>query len=145
DAATPTPEAVVEPTPETSALRTTVSELQAIIDEMYAQRGAYTLLNVYWTEASTTGTGGCTAQISLDQIPANYELAADLQGNADLSLTVNLVNTGLQFLRQGWEQFASACARNETVAQAVSGLQVTASAKTAFDSANTQLGLLRGT
>jgi hypothetical protein len=144
DAATPTPEAAVEPTPETSVLRTTVSELQAIIDDVYAVRGAYTLLNVYWTEASTTGTGGCTAQISIDQIPANYELAADLQSNGDLSLTVNLVNTGLQFLRQGWEQFASACARNETAIQSLSGLQAAAAAKTAFDSANTQLSLLRG-
>ncbi len=147
---TPTAEAAVVPevqptTIDTTALRNHLTSLQTIIDDMNAARGPYTLLNQFWTESGTTGTEGCGQLINVNtDIPANYTISTeDAQTYAGLSLAADVVNTGLQLLRQGWESFTASCSRNTTGPDSVTGLQFTQSVKTAFDSATGQINVLK--
>lgn len=143
--------ATVEPTTQpaqvnTAALRSHLGNLQNMIDDLNAARGPYTLLNQFWSDAASGSTAGCQQQINpATDIPADYVITdEDKAAFAGLDLAVNLVNTGLQFLRQGWQLYSSSCTGGTTGVAATSGAQFALSAKTAFDSAANQINILKG-
>jgi len=125
-------------------LRPHLTALQNIIDEVTAPRGAYTLLNQYWTEASATGTQGCNDPFDVAQIPADYTLPPEIIPAAPtLRVSADLVNTGLRALRDGWQTFGLACSANTLGQYTADSLARMAAAKQAFDTASTQIASLR--
>lgn len=139
---TPTQEVIATVAP-AADIHPHVAALQNIIDEVMAARGAYSLLNQYWNEAKTAGvTDGCRE--SQPSIPSSYSLPEEFTSNQTLKLTADLVNTGLQALRDGWSEFATACTSGTAGASADAGLIRVGGAKTAFDTAAAQLVNLRG-
>jgi hypothetical protein len=149
--ATTAPAAVVTPTLAPTAvgggvdLRPHLVALQAIIDDVTAPRGAYTLLNQNWTDVSTSGaTQGCSDPFDVTKIPVNYVLPPEIAPAAPtLRVSTDLVNTGLQALRDGWGLFTQACT-NSTLGQFVTdSLARMTAAKQAFDTAARQIASLR--
>ncbi len=143
-------EADVTPTTEPTAvgggidIRPHLTALQNTIDAVTAARGAYTLLNQYWTEAASTGTQGCNDPFDVTQIPADYELPADVIPAAPtLRVSTDLVNTGLRALRDGWQTFGLACSANTLGQFTADGLARLTAAKQAFDTAAVQIAGLR--
>jgi hypothetical protein len=113
--ALPTLEPTVDPSAEAPADREGalrhVSPLYAIIDNVTAPRGAATLLVQYWQDAETTGaTDGCSEP--RPNIPDNYIVLpeADLDVYSELAQAVQLVNVGLDAVRNGWVTFRGVCA-----------------------------------
>jgi hypothetical protein len=139
---TPTVEQVA---PEPSVdLRPHLTALQNIIDAVTEPRGAYTVLQQYWTEVSSGGTQGCSDPFNVATIPADYALPAEIMPAAPtLKLSADLVNTGLRALRDGWQTFGLAC-NDGTLAQIASDNLVRMdAAKQAFDNAARQIASLR--
>ncbi len=125
-------------------IRSHITPLQTIVDDMTATRGAYTLLAEYWSEAANGGTTGC--QDTVPVIPDDYVLPEDLAASApNLKLSADLVNTGLQLVRSGWAQFTASCADTTEAMGAIAPSWVTNmnNAGIAFETASTQLSNLR--
>ncbi len=113
--ALPTLEPTVDPLADVPADSTDplrhVSRLYAIIDNVTAPRGAATLLVQYWQDVQTSGaTDGCNEP--RPNIPDNYIVLpeADLDVYPELAQAVQLVNVGLDAVRNGWAIFRGACA-----------------------------------
>lgn len=119
-----------------------VAALYAIIDDVRGPRGAATTLEQYWNDVRSFGsTGGCLQPLPV--IPADYELPADAAAaSPQLDLAKNLVNTGLELLRQSWGQFQAACAAG-LAANLNDGLKAVETVKIAFSAAISQLDELR--
>jgi hypothetical protein len=136
---------VSQPTVEATAalnIRPHLLALQAIIDDMTAIDGPNNILNQYWTESKgATGTRGCSDQVSASAIPADYVLPAEFQSLNDLMLATNLVNTGLEAIRQGRDLFARSCPNPSTFADR--GITFATSATTAFTNAGNIIANLR--
>jgi hypothetical protein len=146
----PEVQADVTPTAEPTAvgggidIRPHLTALQNIIDEVTAPRGAYTMLNQYWTEASGSGTQGCNDPFNVAEIPADYVLPSELMVAAPtLRVSADLVNTGLRALRDGWQTFGLACSANTLGQFTADGLARMGAAKQAFDTAAIQIAGLR--
>lgn len=90
-----------------SALR----DLMVISDGLVAPRGAGSLILQYWTDAANAGqTQGCNDLTTATQIPANYQLPADVaQAVPPLAEASGLVNSALSTIRTSWTVFGSAC------------------------------------
>mgnify|MGYP000123682469 CR=1 FL=1 len=126
-------------------IRPHLTALQNIIDDVTASRGAYTLLNQYWTEAaSATGTQGCNDPFNVATIPADYILPSEVMPAAPtLRVSADLVNTGLRAVRDGWQTFGLAC-NDGTLGQfSADALARMTAARQAFDTAATQIAGLR--
>ena len=65
------------------------------------------------------------------------------QPSPQLKQAAELVNTGLQLTRQGWQLFQEACAANTLNAQASLGLQTATAADQAYQSASGLLDAVR--
>lgn len=141
EAPTLTPEPAIEPTA-TVNIRQALLDLQAIIDNMTGTQGPSSILKQYWTEAKTSGTQGCSDQVPASAIPDNYSLPVEMQNNGDLSLAANLVNTGLESLRQARNLFEISCPSPGNGADR--GLQFTEAANVAFTNAGNIIAGLRG-
>jgi hypothetical protein len=139
---TPTPTA----TPGLSAqeLRTYTNELYSLIDSATAARGFIPLLNQYWTEARDTGrTDGCNTP--RPAIPDDYVLEEDVRAvSPELVGITDLVNTGLQLSRSGWDLFDTACSLQTFSGNAQIGLDTMAAARATLDEALVQLNELTG-
>jgi len=127
-------------------LRPHLIALQAIIDDVTAPRGAYTLLSQYWTDANTAGnTQGCSDQFDVTKIPADYALPAEIAPAAPtLKISADLINTGLKAVREGWQTFSQACSTKTLGQYAASEVARMSAAKQAFDTAARQIASLRG-
>jgi len=143
--ATPTSESEATAAGSSVDLRPHLTALQNIIDDVTAPRGAYTLLNQYWTEVNSGGTQGCSDPFNVETIPADYVLPSEIMPAAPtLKLSADLVNTGLRALRDGWQTFGLAC-NNGTLPQLASdNLLRMDAAQQAFDNAARQIAGLRG-
>lgn len=87
-----------------------VNPLYAIIDNVTAPRGAAVLLVQYWQDVESTGaTDGCNEP--RPTIPDNYIVLpeADLDVFSELAQAVQLVNVGLDAVRNGWVTFRGVC------------------------------------
>jgi hypothetical protein len=117
-------------------------DLYNILDEMIGIRGANTLLAQYWSESSSGSTAGC--RDPLPQIPNNYNLPPEAgAASLDLARAVVQINNGLVLVRQGWQDFANACAGGTVAANAAIGAQTTAQANAAFVDARNSLDRMR--
>jgi hypothetical protein len=138
----------IEPTTASSTvdLRPHLIALQNIIDNVTATNGAFKLLQQYWTEAASAGgTQGCSYLIDVATIPANYELPAEIAPAAPtLRVSTDLVNTGLQAVRDGWQTFSLACSANTLSQYAADSVLRMDAAQQAFDNASRQIAGLRG-
>lgn len=142
--ATAAPTATAVPTAQATAeasLTVHLQALQRIIDDMTALRSPNSLLTQYWTEAKGPGTKGCSEPIDASTIPADYALPAEAQTNPNMQLANSLVNTGLAFIRQGRDLFATSCPTPG--ASADRGLQFAQAASDAFNNATTLIDSLR--
>ncbi|RMG83684.1 MAG: HEAT repeat domain-containing protein [Chloroflexi bacterium] len=132
----PTDTPVPTPTLDPAVVRTDLAQLQFIIDDVQAQRGAYSILNRYWNDAAQAGqTLGCREPQPV--VPDNYvinERVAELY--PDIETAAENVNLGLDLLRQGWDMFAQSCANNTLIQDAQLGLTVVSTAGQAFSTAN---------
>jgi hypothetical protein len=139
---TPTPTA----TPGLSAqeLRTYTNDLFTLIDSATAARGFIPLLNQYWTEARDTGrTDGCNSPRPV--IPENYVLDEEVRAvTPELVGITDLVNTGLQLSRDGWNLFDTACSLGTLSPNAQIGIDTMTTARATFDEALIQLNELTG-
>lgn len=137
---TPTPTA----TPGLSAqeLRGYTNDLYTLIDNAIAARGYITLLNQYWTEARDAGrTDGCNTPRPV--IPEDYELSAEVRAvSPELIGITDLINTGLQLSRSGWNLFGTACSLGTLSPNAQIGLDTMGTARATFDEALLQLNEL---
>jgi hypothetical protein len=102
-------------------LRLHLRELYARIDRVTQQRGASTLLTQYWADVLDAGrTDGCNATVP--EIPETYTVLpeSDAVNSRELGQAVQLINTGLNALRDGWNKFRGACRNGglTTIAQA---------------------------
>lgn len=142
--ALPTLEPTVDPAAQVTsdregALRH-VSPLYAIIDNVTAPRGAATLLVQYWQDAETTGaTDGCNEP--RPNIPENYIVLpeADLDVYTELAQAVQLVNVGLDAVRNGWVMFRGACATGGLAQRAANEGSLARTALNSFFAAQARL------
>lgn len=141
-AATPTETVTPAATVQPADPRTHMVALYGIIDEMTSPRGGNGLLKRYWEDAVQAGqTAGCNDVVS---IPDDYALPdAEAEASPQLKQAAELVNTGLQLTRQGWQLFQEACAANTLNAQASLGLQTATAADQAYQSASGLLDAVR--
>jgi len=138
-----TQEAVVStPTPEIN-IRSHLTALGEIVDNVQAARGANTILIQYWNDVRASGSrAGCS--LPVPTIPPDYTLPeADAQAVPNLKLAVDLINGGLRFLRQGWTQYTNACNSNNLAAALSDGAQSSQNATSAFENAQTMLTTVR--
>lgn len=137
---TPTPTA----TPGLSAqeLRIYTNELYTLIDNAIAARGYISLLNQYWTETRDTGrTDGCSTPRPI--IPENYVLSEEVRAvSPELVGITDLINTGLELSRSGWQLFDMACNLGTLGGNAQIGLDTMGTARATFDEALLQLNEL---
>jgi hypothetical protein len=137
EAPTPTPGEVANP-------RAHLGALYNIIDAMQGANGANLLLTQRWADVRNSGTNaGCG--LAVPTIPADYVLPEiDANASADLKLAVDLINSGLALVRQGWNQYTNGCNTNSLAASLNAGQQSTQNATIAFQSAETLLNNVRG-
>lgn len=138
-----TEEVVVSTATPVANVRGHLTALGEIIDSVQAARGANTILAQYWNDVRVSGSrAGCNQPVPT--IPPNYELPdADAQAVSNLKLAVDLVNGGLSFLRQGWNQYTTACNANNLAASLTAGAQMAQNATSAFENAQTLLTTVR--
>jgi HEAT repeats len=100
-----------------------LAALYNLVDDVTTTRGASTLLMQYWQDVQNSGsTTGCDIG-SFPVIPNSvFVPEIDLQASPSLRDAVQLINNGLAALRDGWQNFQTACARHELSAVAQSGL-----------------------
>jgi hypothetical protein len=124
------------PTPDPANPQTHVAALRGIVNQMVVPGGAVTQLVQNWTEAKTSGgSAGCAAE--RPTIPDNYALPSANAGNwVNLAQAVTQVNTGLQTIRDAWDQYARACSSGTLTAQADAGLTAAQTAQGFFDNAS---------
>jgi len=110
--------------------------LYAIIDNVTTARGASSLLLRYWQEVQSSGTtSGCEA--TRPSIPQNYIVLPeiDVAVSEELHQAVNLINIGLNALRDGWREFQTACDAGNMQGRVATGLPFAEAADAAFENA----------
>lgn len=120
-----------------------VNPLYAIINNVTAQRGAATLLVQYWQDVEATGaTDGCNEP--RPTIPDNYVVLpeADLDAYIELAQAVQLVNVGLDAVRNGWVTFRGVCSTGGLAQRAGTEGRLARTALNSFFAAQTRLGEL---
>jgi hypothetical protein len=139
---TPTPTAT--PGLSVQELRTYTNDLYTLIDTATASRGYIPLLTQYWTEARDTAqTAGCNAPRPV--IPENYVLDEEVRTTTPALVGItDLVNTGLQLSRDGWDLFDTACRIGTLGGNTQIGLDTMSTARATFDEALAQLNELTG-
>lgn len=118
--------------------------LYAIVDRVTSTRGASSLLLRYWEDVQDSGrTDGCSA--ARPEIPDNYTVLPeiDLQVSIQLSQAVTLINNGLAALRNGWNDFQSACSRGDMVTAYQQYAPLAQVTHDSFDSAVRLLDIVR--
>lgn len=152
DAPTAIPPTPVPPTSPPAAavdpanMRLHLRELYARIDRVTQQRGASTLLTQYWTDVLDAGrTDGCNAAVP--EIPETYTVLpeSDAVNSPKLGQSVQLINTGLNALRDGWNKFRAACRNGDLTARAQAEYQLALVTGNTFRAALDLLDELRGT
>ena len=131
------------PTPiptDTPDLRRYTAELSATIDEASGGfRSPAQLLTQYWQDALANNgdIDGCDNPTA--DIPGNYNLPDNVaEFSPELRQATEQVNAGLQVLRDGWDEFRTACEAGPAtvLGAAPSGQTVASAAEQSFDSAN---------
>lgn len=152
DTPPPTATATEPPTLEPTAtpdLRQDAAQLLQIIDTVTGPRGASTLLTQSWEEAQQgVAQAGACRRASVPSIPENYVLnPAIAESSEELNAAAAQVNTGLQVLRDGWQNFQQACdgGSGSLSAGIASGLQVSITAQTSFNNADQLIAIVLGT
>jgi hypothetical protein len=136
----PTAEPTLAPTIERAGALRHVSPLYAIIDNVTAPRGAATLLVQYLQDAETSGsTGGCIEP--RPNIPDNYVVLpeADLDVYPELAQAVQLINVGLDAVRNGWITFRGLCSTGGLAQRAASEGVLARTALNSFFAARARL------
>jgi hypothetical protein len=113
-----------------------IAALYAIVDDVTSPRGAATLLVRYWQDVvDSGGTTGCTEP--RPDIPANYVVLpeSDLQASQELAQAVQLVNVGLDAVRNGWVTFRGACNTGGLTSDASNQLNLSRVALNSFNAA----------
>ena len=119
--------------------------LYSIVDTVTGARGASSLLTRYWEDVEVSGrTEGCSITTPPD-IPANYLLdEADRVASAELAMAADLINSGLEALRNGWTTFRFACNSRDMGSSFEQGITIARTAADAFQAATPLLDSLRG-
>ncbi|RMF82882.1 MAG: hypothetical protein D6737_00280 [Chloroflexi bacterium] len=135
DTPVPTDAPTVEPTATPNAnLNFHRGQLLNIVDMVRSPRGAYTMLNQFWSEAQAVGTTDGCREVP-PEIPQDYILPQEaVLASLELQAAAIDINTGLSLLRQGWSDFAAACSSGNLIGAASPGLRNTAQALDLFDS-----------
>lgn len=146
---TPTQEGVTAPDPTVvppdiaANLSVHLTPLFTILDEARSVRGSVTALNAFWEGVSdNVVASGCNEPVPA--IAENYILPeSDAQASVNLKLSVDLLNTGLAFTRQGWDLRQTSCAASDLLNNRETGLTLAINARIAFDNAETTLSRVR--
>lgn len=146
---TPIPTATIDPriTPSpTAAVANPLSHLNALYelaDSMNRPNSSTLVLKGYWEDVARTGdTLGCTARVI--DTPDNYTLPAiDAEASPQLAHAVELINTALDAIREGWVTFRFSCNSQTLPANAAAQLQMIANAQSTFRSAIPVLDAVR--
>ncbi len=88
-----------------------LAALYNIVDDVLDSRGASTLLVQYWQDVQATGsTGGCQIT-NPPAIPDDdvFIVESDFEASPDLRQAVQLIDSGLASLHDGWTRFQFAC------------------------------------
>lgn len=132
------------PTVDPANMRMHLRELYARIDRVTQQRGASTLLTQYWIDVLDAGrTDGCTA--TMPEIPETYTVLpeSDALNSRELGQAVQLINTGLNALRDAWNSFRTACREGRLTANAQAEYQRALVTGNTFEAAMGLLDVLR--
>ncbi|MBK8023606.1 MAG: HEAT repeat domain-containing protein [Chloroflexi bacterium] len=118
--------------------------LYNIVDAMIGTRGSATLLVQYWEDVGNTGeTAGC----SIPTVPDTPEEVnidpSDLSASPELARAVDLINSGLTAIRDGWVDFQFACNSRNLMGELPSKLATARAAQSAFGAARTLLDAVR--
>ena len=126
-------------------LMTHLPALYNLVDTVTGARGASSLLTRYWQDVEGGGrTEGCSITTPPD-IPGNYVLAeAERQASAELATAVDLINSGLEALRNGWTTFRFACNSRDMSGSLEQGITIARTAADAFQASVPLLDSLRG-
>ena len=117
-----------------------------IIDNVTDPRGASALLVQYWTDVQNSGsTTGCDTMPPTVPSDDVFIPDIDFQASPNLREGVQLINSGLSALRDGWLNFQTACNSNtmnqlDVLNRNLANAQVAASA---FDAAEIKLEAVR--
>jgi hypothetical protein len=129
-----------------ASMRRHLNELYNRVDQVTQQRGASTLLTQYWIDVLDAGrTDGCNAAVP--GIPETYTVLpeSDALNSPKLGQSVQLINTGLNALRDGWNKFQAACRNGELTTIAQREYQLALVASNTFTAARELLDELRAT
>lgn len=130
------------PTLDPATVRSHISGIRFVIDDVNGVRGANTILNQYWTDLSTAGdTDGCNRPP--EEIPGAYNLPPEIALVApELADAAENVNIGLNLLRDGWSLFRTSCIDGTLTTNLASGIAISQAATNAFNTANEILNQL---
>ncbi len=118
-----------------------LSALRNIIDTVSDPRGASSLLVQYWMDVQQTGTTGGCSLTSPPTIPTNniFIPESSLLVSPDLNRAVQLINSGLASLNDGWTKFQFACNSRTLQSEVESRLRDARVAQSAFEAASVLL------
>ncbi len=118
-----------------------LAALYNIVDDVLDSRGASTLLVQYWQDVQQTGsTGGCQIT-NPPTIPDDnvFIVEADFEASPDLRQAVQLIDSGLASLHDGWTRFQFSCNAHDLSSQVTARLPEAQVTQNAFMAARVLL------